>query len=84
MKLQQKIQQRLEDALQPTTLELIDESQLHIGHAGAKAGGQHFAVTISSAKFSGLNKLACHRLIYKALHDLMPLPLHALRINIKD
>jgi BolA family transcriptional regulator, general stress-responsive regulator len=83
MNLEQEITQRLITELQPSKLDIIDESHLHAGHAAAKAGGKHFALTISAEKFSGLSKIACHRLVYKAVQDLMPLPLHALRISIE-
>ena len=82
MNLEQEIKQRLQVALRPSILEITNESHLHAGHAAAKAGGKHFAVKISSEQFDDLNKIACHRLIYKAVQDLMPLPLHALRIEI--
>jgi BolA family transcriptional regulator, general stress-responsive regulator len=80
MNLEAEIKQRLSAELNPSKLEIINESHLHVGHAGAKAGGKHFAVSICADKFTSLNKIARHRLIYKAVQDLMPLPLHALRI----
>ncbi|MBU5877057.1 BolA/IbaG family iron-sulfur metabolism protein, partial [Vibrio cholerae O1] len=58
-------------------LEVIDESHLHAGHAGAKGGASHFRLIISSPKFTGLNTLARHRLVYDRVTDLMPHPIHA-------
>lgn len=81
---QLELQQRLSAALTPSTLEIIDESHLHAGHAGASGGAQHFAVKVISEKFIGLSRMAQHRLIYAAMVDLMPHPIHALRIESSD
>lgn len=67
-------------ALEPTHIEIIDESHLHAGHAGARDGASHFRVVIASAQFAGLNALARHRLVYDRVHDLIPHPIHALAI----
>ena len=70
--------------LAPQTLEVIDDSAKHAGHAGARPGGQsHFTVTIVSQKFEGLGRVARHRLIYDALGPLFAEGLHALAINAK-
>lgn len=76
-----QIQQRLQ-ALHPTHLEVIDESHKHIGHPGAQSGGGHFLVIIASEKFKGQSLIACHRMIYDALDDLMEKEIHALKIKI--
>ncbi|NYT65241.1 BolA family transcriptional regulator [Alcaligenaceae bacterium] len=67
-------------ALNPTQLEIINESHLHVGHAGSKDGASHFRLIISCEQFSGLSVLARHRLVYHHVHDLMPFPIHALAI----
>lgn len=67
-------------ALEPTSLEIIDESHLHAGHAGARDGASHFRVVITSPQFDGLGSLARHRLVYDRVHDLIPHPIHALAI----
>lgn len=72
--------QRLE-RLAPTALDLIDESHLHAGHAGARGGARHFRVRIMSKQFAGLGTLARHRLVYDCVRDLMPHPIHALAIE---
>lgn len=74
------IRSRLDQALAPEHLEIVDESPLHAGHAGAKGGG-HFAALIVSARFSGLSGLERHRLVYRVLGDLMPGEIHALSIR---
>lgn len=67
-------------ALEPTQLNVVDESHLHAGHEGAKDGASHFRVILSSSQFNGLSPLARHRLVYDRLHDLIPYPIHALAI----
>ena len=68
-------------ALNPTELDIIDESHLHAGHEGSKDGSSHFRLTIASEQFNGLNTLARHRLVYEQVQDLIPFPIHALAIN---
>jgi len=69
--------------LQPTTLELQDESHLHIGHAGvAERGGRHYSLTISAEKLINLSKIKQHQLIYNALGSLVGSEIHALKIKI--
>jgi BolA protein len=79
----QKILTRLIDYFQPNFIELIDESHLHAGHAGAATGQSHYALTIQSHKFKGLTLMAQHRLVYQALGDLMHTDIHALRITTR-
>jgi len=67
-------------ALQPTTLEIEDQSHLHAGHAGAKEGKGHFKVTITSAAFAGQSPIKQHRLVYNALGSLMQTDIHAVTI----
>jgi BolA protein len=74
------IRDRLQAALQPSRLEIRDDSHLHAGHAGAREGG-HFHVVISSEAFRGLAVLARHRRVYAALGDLLPGRIHALSID---
>jgi BolA family transcriptional regulator, general stress-responsive regulator len=69
-------------ALQPTRIEIIDDSHKHAGHAGARAGGGHYALHIVSAQFVGKNTLARQRMIYSALGEMMKHnDIHALVIN---
>lgn len=76
----EKIQLQLA-TLNPTALELIDESHKHAGHAGAAGGGGHYVLRIASAQFIGKNTMARHRMIYLALGDLMKHDIHALTIQ---
>lgn len=75
------IRERLTAALRPDALDIIDESHLHAGHAGARSGGGHYAVTIVSPRFRGENRVARHRMIYEALGDAMGSEIHALSIT---
>jgi len=73
----------LRAALQPTSLEVIDESAAHAGHAGAGAEGYgtHFRIRISSPLFAGKARVARHRLVYDALHVFIAQGLHAIAIE---
>lgn len=75
------IRERLEAAFQPDTLEIVDDSHRHAGHAGAKDGRGHFSVTIVSAKFAGAKRLERHRMVYAALGSMMQTDIHALSLN---
>jgi len=74
------IERQLRAALAPTALSITDDSHLHAGHAGAREG-RHFSVRIASARFTGLSRVARHRLVYDALHSLIPRGIHALAIQ---
>jgi BolA protein len=75
------IERALHEAFSPTHLQIKDQSHLHAGHAGAKEGKGHFAITIVSDNFNGLNRIARHRLVYDALGALMISDIHALQIH---
>ena len=74
---------RLQELLQPSRLEVIDESQAHAGHAGANGlgYGTHFRVRIDSPLFAGRPRVARHRLVYDALRDFLDSGVHALAIE---
>lgn len=74
-----QIEAALQQALQPTHLDVQDDSHLHAGHAGAREG-RHFTVRLTSAAFTGRSRVARHRLIYDALGSLIPAGIHALAI----
>ena len=77
----QAIEERITQALQPSSCTLQDDSAAHKGHAGAASGAGHFTVTIISEKFAGLNRISRHRLVYDAVGDLMHTEIHALVIH---
>lgn len=66
--------------LQPSHIEIRDDSALHQGHAG-NSGGGHFQLTIVSAQFQGLSQVMRHRQIYAALSGMIPVRIHALSIQ---
>lgn len=75
------IREKLTAEFKPEQLDIIDESHLHAGHAGAQSGGGHFVVTIISGAFEGENMLARHRMVYDALGDMMKTEIHALSLK---
>ncbi|HAR65456.1 MAG TPA: BolA family transcriptional regulator [Lentisphaeria bacterium] len=75
------IRERLIAAFAPVSLEIEDESHLHIGHPGARSGGGHFSVTITAEALNGMSRVTQHRKIYAALGEMMGTEIHALRIQ---
>jgi BolA protein len=75
------IRSKLESALSPESLDITDDSHLHVGHAGAQGGAGHYSVNIVASAFNNLNTVARHRLIYEALDELIPAQIHALSIK---
>jgi len=80
--------------LQPVSLDIIDDSASHAGHAGARDHaertgaevtheGTHFELTIVSPAFAGRSPVARHRMIYDLLGDLMKTRIHALKIDAR-
>ncbi|WP_293899020.1 BolA family protein [Phenylobacterium sp.] len=76
------IQTKLTDAFQPTRLEIVDDSDRHSGHSGAREGGEsHFNVTIEAQAFAGAAKVARQRMVYRALAEELAGQLHALSVT---
>ena len=68
----EEMRQRLAE-LQPTRLEVIDESEQHRGHGGWREGGQtHFRIRMASPRFHGLGRVDRHRLVNRTLGDVVP------------
>ena len=79
-----RIETALRDHLAPTILQIEDESAHHAGHSGAAAGGEtHYTVLIVSDRFTGLNRVARHRLVNAALGPEFTAGLHALSLTLK-
>ena len=73
---------RLDSALSPSRVELIDDSEQHRGHGGYNPEGEsHFSLRIESPAFTGKNRVERQRMIYAALGDLMESRVHALSIR---
>ena len=82
MTVAETIRRKLTERFAPTRLEIDDESHRHVGHAGARPGGEtHFAVTIVAAAFAGLSRVARQRLVYQILADELATRVHALSLT---
>ncbi len=82
---QERIEAKIREALDPIELTVTDDSHLHAGHAGAREGGEsHFTVDIVSARFDGLMRIARHRLVNEALAEELAGPVHALVIKARS
>lgn len=79
MSIIEEIKHKLQ-SLEPTFVELEDESTLHAGHRGNGSGG-HFKLTIASPHFNDLPPVTRHRMVYQVLNDLFPNKIHALSIR---
>lgn len=78
------IRSRLQESLAPQTLEVIDESHKHVGHAGARDGRGHFVVNVVADAFTDKSLIQRHRMVYEAMGSLMDTDIHALSINAKS
>ncbi len=78
-----QIRERLDAEFNPAELEITDQSADHAGHASANGGG-HFTVHIVAKAFSDCSTLARHRMVYKALDDVMGSEVHALSIQARS
>lgn len=76
----EQIRSRLLATFAPLECQLVDDSHLHAGHAGAASGAGHFTVRLVSERFAGLGRLARHRLVYDCLREMMHSDIHALNI----
>jgi BolA protein len=79
-----EIETRLEAAFAPHTLEVVDDSESHRGHAGFQEGGEsHWNVRIGSEKFDGMSRIARHRAVHDALGKDLVGRIHALALKIE-
>ena len=75
---------RLNSALSPRSISLVDDSEKHRGHGGYNlAGESHFSVDVESDAFTGKSRVERQRLVYKALGELMKERVHALQIRAR-
>jgi BolA protein len=79
-----RIRQTLEEKLQPRYIELVDESHLHVGHAGARDGKGHFKLVVAADKLDTKKPLEQHKIIYAALTELLLTDIHALSIEVRS
>jgi BolA protein len=79
-----RIRARLTEAFHPASLEVVDESHLHKGHAGHRPEGEsHFRIKIAAEAFKGKSRVAAHRLVYDALADEIATGVHAIAIEAR-
>jgi len=82
MRIRKAIEAKINEALNPVHLDIIDNSQKHAGHAGAHPEGEsHFALVVVSQAFEGLNRVQRQRLVYDALKQEMADHIHALELK---
>jgi BolA protein len=85
MRMQDVIARKLTEAFAPISLEVIDDSHRHEGHAGHRPGGEtHFNVNIVSDAFKGKSRLDRHRMINAVLREELATKIHALAIDARD
>lgn len=73
----------LEDAFAPRELQVVDDSESHRGHAGFQEGGEsHYNVRIRAEAFKGLNRIARHRAVHRALGPELIGRIHALALDL--
>ena len=78
----QRIHDLLAAGLATDHIDIVDESHLHAGHAGAASGGGHYRIRVVSARFEGVNKVGRHRLVYDCLREMMQKDIHALAMTL--
>ncbi len=84
MTVTEEIRAKLTEAFSPRHLEVLDESEMHRGHAGFQEGGEsHFRVVIAAERFAGMNRLARHRAVHSALGPAIIGRIHALALTIE-
>ena len=78
----QRIRELLAAGLATEDIDIVDESHLHAGHAGAASGGGHYRLRVISTRFEGVNKVGRHRLVYDCLREMMQKDIHALAMTL--
>lgn len=83
MSVRQEIHDKLNIAFTPRTLEVVDDSEKHRGHAGYQEGGQsHFNVMIRAEAFENMSRLQKHRAVHAAIGSELVGRIHALALDI--
>ncbi len=82
MSIEQSIREKLTEAFEPEVLEMVNESHLHVGHAGSPATGEsHFAVKVVSSAFAAKSRLDRHRMVNDVLAEELSGNIHALALS---
>lgn len=77
----ERLEAALRERLDAAHVEVVDESHLHAGHAGARDGKGHFRALIVSERFDGLSRVQAQRLVFDALAAEMDAWIHALSLR---
>ncbi|NIZ09165.1 BolA family transcriptional regulator [Pseudooceanicola sp. HF7] len=82
---QAEIRRRLEQAFTPESLDVLDESESHRGHAGFQEGGEsHFRVRMRADSLSGKSRIAKHRAVHSAIGPDLMGEIHALALELES
>ncbi len=82
MTVKNTIEKKLNKHLKPTLLEVFDESDRHVGHAGARPEGEtHFRIRVSSPAFAELSRIDAHRMVHDVIKEELSGPIHALALE---
>lgn len=84
MSMAERITQKLTQALEPSQIQVINESHFHAGHLQTSSNETHFRVLLVSAKFEGLTAVKRHQWVYRILADELAGDLHALALGLKS
>lgn len=82
MSITERITHKIQEALAPEQLDVIDDSAKHQGHGGWREGGEtHFRVVVVSSAFEGQSRVARQQKIYQLLAEEMTERVHALQLK---
>jgi BolA family transcriptional regulator, general stress-responsive regulator len=82
VRVEDQITEKLRQAFAPVSLEVINDSGRHRGHAGSPGTGEsHFTIKVVSASFAGKSRLERHRMVNDVLAEELKGPVHALAIS---
>ena len=84
MLIAQRIEEALKKVFQESSIDIVNDSEAHRGHAGYTDGETHFKVSIKSSKFSGMSRLQKHRCVHEALGPKLLNEIHALELQLTD
>ena len=85
MKYFDRIEKKLKETFEPSFIKVIDESNLHVGHSGARPEGEtHFKVIMASKRFVGLSRIDRQRMVHRVLHSELEERVHALSLELSE
>jgi BolA protein len=82
MSAETRLREKLMIALEPTRLDIVNESEMHAGHRSSPDTGEsHFRIVIVSPKFAGATRVTRHRMVNDAIADELQGRIHALALS---